>query len=348
MTLPSDMYALTLAEGGYTESTTSIGPYLDKLEPFIKGQRVAVPQPGDGQVLVKTRLAAINPSDIHFIKGEYGLPREAGAIPGFEGCGDVIAAGKGAEGFVGHRVAFVGSGAGTGTWAEYSVQDAAGCVPVPEAVRDEDAAAFFVNPLTAVAMVTIAKETGSGSVIMTAGASQLAKLMIPLAKDMGLNAIAIVRRDDCEQELKNLGAAHVLNCKSSSFTRDFQAVSGAEKPRILLDAVVDKVSADMFFAMPNRARWLIYGLLDSKPKVLDQMGQLVFTGKKIEGFWLSNWIVTVPDETRTNAVMQVIDRFSKGTWKTDVRLKIPFSKAHKMLPSELSKPNTGKLMFTSG
>ncbi|MFC3119164.1 alcohol dehydrogenase catalytic domain-containing protein [Jhaorihella thermophila] len=56
-----------------------------------------VPQPGPGQVLVKMRMSSVNPSDQHFIKGEYGQPRIKGAPAGFEGCGDVVAAGDGAE-----------------------------------------------------------------------------------------------------------------------------------------------------------------------------------------------------------------------------------------------------------
>ncbi len=59
------------------------------MEPFIEDGEIAVPEPQDGQVLIKTRLANINPSDLHFIKGEYGQPRRKGLPAGFEGVGDV-------------------------------------------------------------------------------------------------------------------------------------------------------------------------------------------------------------------------------------------------------------------
>ena len=49
------------------------------MEPYVEPGTIAVPQPGPTQVLIKVRLASINPSDVMFIKGQYGQPREARA-----------------------------------------------------------------------------------------------------------------------------------------------------------------------------------------------------------------------------------------------------------------------------
>jgi len=53
--------------------------------------------PAKGQVLIKLHVASVNPPDLHFIKREYGQPRRKDLPAGFEGCGDVVAAGEGAE-----------------------------------------------------------------------------------------------------------------------------------------------------------------------------------------------------------------------------------------------------------
>ncbi|MEM9735434.1 MAG: NADH oxidoreductase, partial [Pseudomonadota bacterium] len=111
----------------------------------------------------------------------------------------------------------------------------------PDGIRDEDAAAFFVNPLTAVGMISLVAEAGSPAVVLTAGASQLSKLMIGLAADRGIATIPLVRRANQVEALKALGATHPLDITALDFADRFREVSRAEKPRVLLDAVVDDV-----------------------------------------------------------------------------------------------------------
>ncbi|MEM8792277.1 MAG: zinc-binding dehydrogenase [Pseudomonadota bacterium] len=344
MSLPTDMQALTLKEDGFGRGP-GIGPYLEDFDSHLSVDRIPLPTPGEGQVLIRLRKAAVNPSDIHFVKGEYGLPRVKHAVAGFEGCGDVVATGGKAEALADRRVAFIGSPTGTGAWAEYVLAEATSCVPLPDAIRDEDGAAFFVNPLTAVGMISLVEDYGSPAVVLSAGASQLSKLMIGLAAERGIKTIALVRRAEQIDLLSGLGADHPLDITAEDFPAAFAEASKQEKPRVFLDAVVDDVSAKIFFGMPNRTRWVIYGLLDPKPSVLDQMGQLVFTGKKIEGFWLTHWLTSVDQKTREAAFSTVFRKFSSGEWQTDVREEIELSKAPEKLAPLLRQSNTGKLLF---
>ncbi|TIU16741.1 MAG: NADH oxidoreductase, partial [Mesorhizobium sp.] len=83
-----------------------------------------------------------------------------------------------------------------GSWAEYAVAEAAACIPLLDTVRDEDGAAMIVNPLTAIAMFDIVKQEGEKAFIMTAGASQLCKLIIGLAREEGFRPVVTVRRDE--------------------------------------------------------------------------------------------------------------------------------------------------------
>ncbi|MEM7237977.1 MAG: alcohol dehydrogenase catalytic domain-containing protein [Pseudomonadota bacterium] len=344
MSLPSTMRALTVNEGGFTKKA-GIGPYLEAFDPYLSLSERPVPTPGKGQVLVRMRAAAINPSDIHFVKGEYGLPREQGMIAGFEGCGDVVATGEGADGLATQRVAFIGSGSASGAWADYVLADATSCIPLPSEIRDEDAAGFFVNPLTAVGMISLVEDYGSSAVVLSAGASQLSKLMIGLAADRGITSIALVRRADQIERLKSLGCDHPLDVTSQDFWEVFPNVVKTEKPRVFLDAVVDARSSQIFFGMPNRTRWVIYGLLDSTPSVLDQMGQLIFTGKRVEGFWLTHWLGSIDAATRNKAFATVIKKFGTGAWQTDIADRIPLGEASTRLPEMLGNPNAGKLIF---
>ena len=341
MALPKSMYGLVTKHDGF--SGTSEGPAIESLDPYVEGKELDVPAPADGQVLVKVIMASVNPSDLHFIKGEYGVPRRAGVPAGFEAVGVVEKAGKGAEQLEGKRIGFFGGA--SGVWADYAVADATMCVPVRDDVRDEDAAALLVNPLTAIGMFEEAKANGNQAFIMTAAASQLCKLITGLAKEEGVSTISIVRRDEHIKPLKALGATHVLNCKSDGFASDLQTLMKDLKPRVMLDAVADQMSSDIFTAMPSGARWIVYGKLSPEPPQLSQMGQFIFMGKQIEGFWLTKWMRDKPVEDQIAAGMKVQQLFASGAWKTDVAEVIPLREAHDRLPAAVSKINTGKVML---
>ncbi len=242
LTLPTKMKALILKGHGY--SGTAEGPSIDSLEPWLDLAEIDVPMPEAGQVLIKVIQSGVNPSDLHFIKGEYGLPRVQGKPAGFEGCGTVVAAGKGGEGLVGKRVGFIATG--SGAWADYALSDIMSCFPVSDSVSDDDAAALYVNPLTAIAMVGEVKATGTKSFIISAASSQLCKLIIALAKEEGLRAVALVRREEQMAQLAELGAAHVLDITKDDFMNEMIAVMRDEKPRVFLDAVADQLCSDIF------------------------------------------------------------------------------------------------------
>ena len=153
------MFALVQKHDGF--SGTREGPRIDDLGLYLDAARIPTPQIEDGQVLIKVAMASINPSDLHFIKGEYGQPRVKGAPAGFEGVGEVVSGnGSRAEALVGERVAFTVQTPTSGAWAEYAVTPAAVCIPVRDDMRDEDAAGHIVNPLTALAMFDIARKAG--------------------------------------------------------------------------------------------------------------------------------------------------------------------------------------------
>lgn len=316
------------------------------MNPYVEYGDLPEPEPEQGQVKIKIALASINPSDEMFIQGLYGQPRQQGNSAGFEGVGEVVASGGGpiADGILGLRVAFVATPGKPGTWSEYSIADAATCIPLIDGVRDEDGAAMIVNPLTALAMFDIVKQEDSKSFIVSSGASQLCKLMIKAAKEEGYAPIAIVRRDSQIEMLKDLGAAHVLNSESETFDADFRALSRSEKPRVFLDAVSNQVSARIFDAMPNKSRWVIYGKLDEELPTILQPGQMIFQSKRIEGFWLTRWMMEQPLAQKMEVIQSVQKRFASGAWKTDVTAIVPLDEAIARVPEELSKPN-GKVFI---
>jgi NADPH:quinone reductase-like Zn-dependent oxidoreductase len=118
----------------------------DPLE-VLSCSEVEIPQPGAGQVLLRMRLATINPSDLLQVRGLYGRKAELPATAGLEGLGVVDALGPGVNGVErGQRVAPLTA---QGTWADYLVVPSETLVTVPDGLADESAAQIAVNPLTA-------------------------------------------------------------------------------------------------------------------------------------------------------------------------------------------------------
>lgn len=339
------MQALILKGDGYASAMPD-DPALKDIAPFVRLGELPVPEPGEGQVRVRVALASVNPSDEMFVQGLYGQPRIEGNAAGFEGVGEVVASGGGnlADGYLGRRVAFVAAVGAPGTWSEYSIADAALCVPLVDGVRDEDGAAMIVNPLTALAMLDIVAQEEAPAFIVSAGASQLCKLMIGLAVENGLRPIALVRRDSQIELLEGLGAAHVLDTETDDFPSRLRSVIREERPRVFLDAVANQLSARVFHAMGRRARWVIYGKLDAESPTVLEPGQLIFMDKRIEGFWLVRWMRDTPLEEKAAAIQTAQTRFASGEWRTDVTAVLSLEEAMDRLPAELAKPN-GKVFL---
>jgi NADPH:quinone reductase-like Zn-dependent oxidoreductase len=343
--MQQEMNALVQVNEGYASAPSAFS--LEAMAPFVEARRIPVPAPCEGQVLVEVVRASVNPSDVMFIKGLYGHPRIKGKPAGFEGVGEVVASGGGAEAdrLVGSRVAFVAGGAkGSGSWAEFAVADASSCFPLRPELRDEDGAAMIVNPLTALAMFDLVKHEDGKAFVLTAGASQLGKLLIRVASQAGYRPIAIVRRATQIEPLKDLGAAHVLDAEAPDHESELRAVMRGEKPRILLDAVTGPRAAHIFHLMPRHARWIIYGRLDGTPPTIREPGQMIFMHKRIEGFWLTEWMRTTAPEVKAQVIAEAQARFASGAWKTDVTAVVSLTEAMERLPAELAKPN-GKVFI---
>lgn len=335
-----DMHALVLQHDGYADPAA--GAATPALAELIALRRITRPQPGADQLLVRVTLSPVNPSDLLYVAGTYGQPRARGTPAGFEGTGIVVAAGADASpALIGKRVSFLATA--SGAWAEYALTDPTACVPVGNALRDEDAAALLVNPLTALAMAELAVEAGTRAVVLTAATSQLGRMLIPLLRERGLTPIAVVRRTEAAAALRALGAAEVLVGSAPDYAARLAAALNAHAPRLLLDAVGDQASANLFLAMPTHSRWVAYGILSATGLCLPDVRAFVFAGKRIEGFWLSRWLRAASPAVRAAAVDAVQQRFVDGHWRTQVGARVPLADVLEQLATALQRP--GKVLI---
>lgn len=342
--MSTDMLALLLRENGLADTSGFVGNQLSQPDKFLKLDRVPRPKPGPGQILIKVRRSAINPSDIAFVQGFYGQERVQGQPAGFEGVGHVVEAGPGLLGrfLKGRDVGFYVTPDGSGAWGEYAVTQAALALPLKKGVKDHDAAGLIVNPVTAAAMIDLIKP--GDAFVFSAAASQLGKLVASITRDQNKKMIGLVRRADPIDALKSLGAKHVLNESDPDFAEQLAAIFSQEKPRVFLDAVAGRASALVHDAMGNRARWVVYGKLDGTPMEVLNPGALIFQKKSIEGFWTTNWAAKTPFLRKMKIFGQVQNRFRDGRWKTDISVELPLDQAVERMSQALAQPD-GKVQI---
>ena len=212
-----------------------------------------VPEPGPGQVLVRIECTGLCHTDIHAARGDWPVTPTPPFVPGHEGIGRVEALGAGVtERAVGDRVAiaWLGSACGEcryciggwetlcesqqnsgysidGTFAEYTVVDAAFATPVPDAVSSQDAAPLTCAGVTTYKAIKVAR-VAPAELVAVFGVGGLGHLALQYARIAGGFVVAVDVEDDKLAMATDLGADHVVNARTTDPVAAIQALGGAD------------------------------------------------------------------------------------------------------------------------
>jgi NADPH:quinone reductase-like Zn-dependent oxidoreductase len=244
---------------------------------------VPAPEPARGEVLVRMIASPVNPSDLMYIGGKYGLQPRLPATPGFEGVGIVERSGGGVLGWLrkGKRVAVINDR--LGNWGEYTVTKARQVVPVPDSIADEQAATFFVNPATAVVMTRSVLCVPRGAwLLQSAAGGELGKMVIRLGKKHGFRTLNVVRRREQVEELKALGADAVV-VESDGPLPEQTAKIAPEGIRFAIDPVGGRTGSEVIASLTPGGRCLLYGSLSDEP-ISVHPRHMLSNGVRVEGF----------------------------------------------------------------
>jgi NADPH:quinone reductase-like Zn-dependent oxidoreductase len=256
----------------------------------------SVPEPGRGEARVRILSSPINPSDLLYVRGHYsGVEPHFPAPVGFEGVGVVDALGPDANGeangvAIGQRVAVV-NGQG-GNWAQYAVVPASSLLPAPEGIPDQQVASFVINPATAVLMVRHVLAVRRGEwLLQSAAGSELGRMIIRLAKHDGIRTLNVVRRREAVAELEALGADAVIVAGDGPISEQVRDIAGPGGVDYAIDPVVGQTGTEMFEALSEDGRMLVYGSLTKEPIRVGENPRYILSGRRrLEVFWLGYWL----------------------------------------------------------
>ena len=162
------------------------------------------PAPGPGEVLVAVSHASLNFPDFLMLQGGYQYKPDLPFIPGTEGSGTVIAAGAGAEQWLGKAVML---GDRSGLMAERISLPARGLRPVPAGLTMAEAAAFTVGALTAwVGLVERGRLKAGERVLVTGAGGGMGRAAVQLAAHLGAHVVALASTEARLQLAREAGA----------------------------------------------------------------------------------------------------------------------------------------------
>jgi NADPH:quinone reductase-like Zn-dependent oxidoreductase len=317
-------------------------------EEVLQIQEIPLPEPGPGQVRVRMIASPINPSDLSVIRGQYGKLPALPATPGFEGVGVVEAAGRSLLGRLrlGKRVAVL-NGDG-GNWQEQVILPAKQVVPVPPAMPDDQAASFFVNPASALVMTRYLLRVPAGAwLLQTAAGSALGRMVLRLGETVGFRTLNVVRRREQAEELRRLGADAVICTAEESLEEQVAKITQGAGVPFALDAVGGATGSAVVRSLAPGGRLLVYGTLSGEPLTIDS--RALMTGdRRVEGFWLSNWVRQQRPLTLLRLFRQIRRLIAGGVFTTHVGATFPLADIQAAVRRAETPGREGKILLQIG
>jgi len=338
MALPTQRRAVTIAA------------YHEPFEAMVEGLSVAslpLRPLKKGEVLVEIEAAPCNPSDLMFMRGLYGVRKALPAVPGWEGCGRVVASGGGMMGALvkGKRVAVGSQSDDGGCWSSHVIANANACLPVPEDMPVGNAASFLVNPFTAYGFVDQAIRNGHSAIVQSAAASQAGRILNAVAKTRGVKVLNIVRREEQAELLRGLGAAHIINSSDTGFEETLRKQIADLDVTIAFDAVSGPMTGTLFNALPPGGTVYVYGGLDDTPIGNIDRKDLIFQNKSITGFFLGTWMGSRNLIQLSKAAKAVGKLFADGVIETTVQGEFPLEDVQTAVKTYADNMTGGKVLL---
>lgn len=302
---------------------------------------VETPQPGPGEVLVRTVLSPIHNHDLWTVRGTYGFKPELPARAGTEAVGVVEAVGEGVTGFAaGQRVATGGS---FGAWAEFFVAEAGALIPVPEGLSDEVAAQLVAMPFSAISLLDFLQLNEGDWLVQNAANGAVGRLLAQLAAARGINVIGLVRRSSGVRELASQGIERVVATDDEGWREQVAQLTGGAPIVVGVDSVGGQASGDVLSLLAENGTLVVFGAMASATMQIGS-GDVIFKQATVKGFWGSKVSATMPAAKRGELFGELLQRIGSGALTLPVEATYSFDDISAAAAAN-TEPRVGKVLL---
>lgn len=316
----------------------------------LRWDEVENPVLKNGEVLVKVEYAALNRADLMQREGDYPPPAGCPEWMGLEISGTVEEMTKEAEEKstlkIGDKVCALLGGGG---YAEYAAVKYDMLMPVPENCTMAEAAAIPEAFATAyLNLFWEGKMKEGDTLLMNAGASGLASVVIPMAKAFGARVITTVLSDEIADSIKHLNADIVVNTTKEDITeilkKELDAGHGVD---VAIDCLGGAVMGKCVHYLTHGARWIMIAALAGQMTEID-LKNIYVRNVRIIGSTLRSRTPEVKAQILAALVRDVFPKVSAGLVKPTIYKILPITEAEAAHDILYRGENIGKVVLAVG
>ncbi len=201
----------------------------------LKAETRPVPQPREGEVLIRVAAAGVNRPDMLQREGKYPPPPGASDIPGLEVAGTIVGVGGAGDLLMGQRVCALLAGGG---YAEYAVAPAGQCLPLPGNYDLAEAAALPETLFTVwTNLFERAYVVDGDTVLVHGGTSGIGTMAITLCRLFDIDIIVTCGSDEKCEQARAWGATHAINYRTQDYVAEVKRITDGQGCQAVLDMV---------------------------------------------------------------------------------------------------------------
>ena len=309
-----------------------------------------VPDPviGTEEVLVKIQAAALNRADLMQREGDYPPPPGCPEWMGLEIAGVIVEMGEEAKANssfkLGDKVCALLGGGG---YAEYVSVKYDMLMPVPRNCTMVEAAA--IPEAFATAYLNLFIEGGikeGNTLLMNAGASGLASVVIPMAKAFGVRVITTVLTDEIAASIKHLNADRVVVTTKEDISEVLkEELEGGHSVDVAIDCLGGEIMGKCIHYLTHGARWIMIAALAGQKTEID-LKNIYVRNVRIIGSTLRSRTPAVKAQILRELVERVFPKIESGQVKPTIHAVLPITEAEAAHDILYKGKNVGKVVLT--
>jgi NADPH:quinone reductase-like Zn-dependent oxidoreductase len=303
---------------------------------------------GRDELLVALEAAPVHPSDLHLIRGFYGVHPELPAALGAEGVGRVVEVGPGAnQDLAGRRVVILPTYE-HGTWADEAVVAGHQVMVVADDADAVQLAMIGVNPLTALLLLRLHERLSPGDWIAQTGAnSAVGQYVIKLAKLAGVKTLNLARREKAASQVVAAGGDKVIVVGDDLPGQLDQALEGSQLA-LVLDSIGGPAVAELAHRLRFGGKVVSFGVLGGQPTALSVRHDLIYRHVSHHGFWTFNWLRQASREDIRAYYREIAGLVSSGELRVEIDQTYPLDQYAEALNRAEQYQRKGKVLFILG